>query len=59
MLYNFWTANPIYTSSHFDNIDWSEETNAFRSSEPNRNDCWGLAPPPRAQIGSNCHIFNQ
>ncbi len=45
--------------SHFEDIDWSEETNAFHLSEPNRNDCWCLVPPPRAQIGSNCHIFNQ
>ncbi len=36
----------VITSSHFDNIDSSEETNAFRSSEPNRNDCWCLVPPP-------------
>ncbi len=33
------------SSSHFDNIDSLEETNAFRSSEPNRNDCWCLVPP--------------
>ncbi len=28
------------------NIDWSDETNAFCPSEPIRNDCWRLAPPP-------------
>ncbi len=48
----------MITSSHFDNIDWSEETNAFRPSEPNKNDCWHLVPP-RAQIGSNVTYFNQ
>ncbi len=36
----------MITSSHFDIIDSSEETNAFCSSEPNRNDCWRLVPPP-------------
>ncbi len=36
----------VITSSHFDNIDSSEETNACRPSEQNRNDCETLSPTP-------------
>ncbi len=46
----------VITSSHFDSIDWSEETDVFRPSEPNRNDCWRLAPPPSPDWFKLSHI---
>ncbi len=43
----------VITSSHFDNIDSSEETNAFRPFEPNRSDCWYLCRVHTAQFSKS------